>query len=929
MSTHEVLDTVSRHTALASPLDSSGRRRMLPGRLSRTMLAAAVCAGTAAWLSLGILAVIDAGGRRIGVLPPVWLLAVFVLLAIVSVAVARIPTRAGLLLFLSLLLLLPWLPLPVPDVFLVWTGPIVWLVWGAIGICMLATIALKIQTRGVALLRDARTAPTVAAMLAFGAFLAVQLGQGPSPTGDEPHYLVIAQSLLDDGDVKVANNYERGDYLRYYPGFLSPHFSRPGLNGELYSIHAPGLPVLVAPAFAVGGYRAVVVWVAALVALGSAFVWKAAYVFTRDAGAAWFGWAAVTLTVPVVLHGTLVYPDPVAGMLIAGGVLALVQASTREHETSTVTQAGDQHAAPWSPWGSCGLGLAVGFLPWLHTRLALPAAILGLVLVLRIGRGCRSGTHWRGLAAFGAPIALSVCGWLAFFRIAYGTFNPAAPYSDQLPIAIPNIASGLLGLIADQEFGLVPNAPISLLWLGGFWSLFKRDRRLCLELLLIVGPYAIASSGYPMWWAGASPPARLLVPTVFPAGIALAALWFGQDGRGRTISLTLLVASVLLAAVLAFGGDGGLAYNRGTGRALWLDWACLLVDLPRGFPSFFRTTSATTPVGSAIGNELVRPAVLWCIALLAGWNAFRAIDRRFPATQRVRVILAPACLLAAFAAGVAATWRGEGGAHLLPTRAQIGLLRGDDQRLRSLYVQPFPARAITAADARARLALTTSPLDAAPSGALLFLTEVPPGRYNVRVTLKPSARGALVLGVGRASVPVARWSLSAAPVDVSTLVLPVTASTVVVKGDEDATRSVEEVALVPIERMPQAGPTGARARDGARYGSVVVYAIDDRLWLEPNGFWIMGERQPEVVITTDKPASSIELDVRNIPTSNRVRLWAGRWSSERTLGPDEHWRVRVPIAGLGPAVVVGFKVERGVRTDRRDRRLLGCWVEVR
>lgn len=32
------------------------------------------------------------------------------------------------------------------------------------------------------------------------------------PGGDEPHYLVIAQSLWRDGDLDIFNNHQRGDY---------------------------------------------------------------------------------------------------------------------------------------------------------------------------------------------------------------------------------------------------------------------------------------------------------------------------------------------------------------------------------------------------------------------------------------------------------------------------------------------------------------------------------------------------------------------------------------------------------------------------------------------------------------------------------------------------------------------------------------------
>ena len=80
--------------------------------------------------------------------------------------------------------------------------------------------------------------------------------------------------LLKDGDLKIANNYERQDYLEYWRGSLHPHYSRPGVNGEQYSGHAPGLPALIAPAFAIGGYWGTVAWIGLLGALGSMFVWQ-------------------------------------------------------------------------------------------------------------------------------------------------------------------------------------------------------------------------------------------------------------------------------------------------------------------------------------------------------------------------------------------------------------------------------------------------------------------------------------------------------------------------------------------------------------------------------------------------------------------------------------------------------------------------------
>ena len=86
------------------------------------------------------------------------------------------------------------------------------------------------------------------------AFLASGLILPPQPfSGDEPHYLLITQSLLADGDIDVYNDYRLDRYRALYPGPLENHaFSGKEGPDHEYSRHLPGTSILVLPSYLAG-----------------------------------------------------------------------------------------------------------------------------------------------------------------------------------------------------------------------------------------------------------------------------------------------------------------------------------------------------------------------------------------------------------------------------------------------------------------------------------------------------------------------------------------------------------------------------------------------------------------------------------------------------------------------------------------------------
>src|SRR3970282_704451 len=85
--------------------------------------------------------------------------------------------------------------------------------------------------------------------------------------GDEPHYLLAAHSLVVDGDLDLRNNYGERHYASFYSEYyLNPHI-RVRADGRQVLTHNLGLSFIMAPAYAVGGFPAVLYFLAAVGAL--------------------------------------------------------------------------------------------------------------------------------------------------------------------------------------------------------------------------------------------------------------------------------------------------------------------------------------------------------------------------------------------------------------------------------------------------------------------------------------------------------------------------------------------------------------------------------------------------------------------------------------------------------------------------------------
>ena len=393
-------------------------------------------------------------------------------------------------------------------------------------------------------------------------------------SGDEPHYLVMAQSLWRDHDLELRDEYEGEEWSEFMPGPLRPHWGAPRADGRPYPAHSPGLPFLLAPVYALGGRAACVALVALLAAAAALVCRELALRATHDAEAAFAAWLAA-VGPPLFFYSFHLYTETPSA-LAAGLALLLLTGSP-------------------GATGAVLAALAASTLPWLHLKMIPAAAVLGLVAIVRL-RG-------QALAAFLIAAGTAAAGFALYHLSVFGVPSPLAVYGGSLPADAQAVSwRALAGLLLDRSFGLLPIAPIFVLALAGLPRVLKRPQTWPVALvgLSVLAPIV----SWRMWWGGQCPPARFLVPMLPLLAVAVATrVALGRNGLVRWSSGLLLIGSALAAFAVA-DPSARLLLNRGN-RPTRL-WAALSDGVPIGdyLPSLTHASQRDA-----------RVALVWIVAI--------------------------------------------------------------------------------------------------------------------------------------------------------------------------------------------------------------------------------------------------------------------------------------------------------------------------
>jgi hypothetical protein len=356
----------------------------------------------------------------------------------------------------------------------------------------------------------------------------------------------------------VLDEYAARTYADFYPYELHRHGRT--TEGRLNEPHGVGFPLLIAPAYAVGGVKGVELFLAAIAALAVALGYRLALRAAPDPWA--LGAAlAVGLSPPFLAYGSAVYPELAAGAALAGAALLAL----RVHERIARVEAFLCFAL-------------LGALPWLGTKFVPAGLVIGAVAASSLWRAQR-----RTLAVGAVELSLfSVALYVAFNEALYGGPTPYAAdvpgetaTDADFPGGYLERAYRLVALFIDRNYGLLRWAPVFVLAFGGLWWLWRSHRErlaqavpgvratllaatLCAAALgaqVLVAAF-VAPTMFGFWF----PPRHMLA--ALPLSLPLVAVGLRHLPRlGSALAVLTVAGSAWLYADLRWG-DGSLVTAR-------------------------------------------------------------------------------------------------------------------------------------------------------------------------------------------------------------------------------------------------------------------------------------------------------------------------------------------------------------------------------
>jgi glycosyltransferase involved in cell wall biosynthesis len=333
--------------------------------------------------------------------------------------------------------------------------------------------------------------------------------------GDEPHYLIVAESVIQDHDFKLDNNYASNPW-----GLQASHVVAGG--DGLYSAHGIGLPLLIAPFYHVGGLLLTQAFLSLLSALLVTYVYKSCLRMVTNREASFLAAAILGFASLLVPYSNQIFPEIPMALILVLSLYYLCVKPLNSLKGRYILL----------------LGALMGYSPLLKT----PYIAFAIPFTAYIAFTSRENRLQR-LTLYLTPIVVLGLVLAAYQQAAFGN-----PLKTPQTFQAGNVVDGLLGLMLDRNYGLFTYSPVLALSIAGLPRFYHASRRVFAVASTLFLTLYLTSSAWVSWHGGWSYPARLIIPVVPLAALPLA-YSIAQHRRRAWFKLLLYSFTVLSLAV--------------------------------------------------------------------------------------------------------------------------------------------------------------------------------------------------------------------------------------------------------------------------------------------------------------------------------------------------------------------------------------------
>jgi hypothetical protein len=313
------------------------------------------------------------------------------------------------------------------------------------------------------------------AFVLFALVSVVVYMRGIRLSGDEPHYIMITQSLVEDGDFDLKNNFEEKTYYKYLP--IDLRFHGGDYNGKYRSFHLPGVSFLLIPfywLFSVLGlgklippglyFRLAASVINAFFALGLFLVLKRKF---PDKDITRF-WLLFLIIFPLIFHSIHLYPElPTAALLIFTYFFTF-----------------------FNKKNYLLAGLLLSFIPWFHVKYIPPLLVLAVGILYHLFKPFKPFRPFERekiarLAQFVIFPVISFVLLVIYSKTLYGSYNPMDIFPKESYWGVSWLLrlKVFLAYFLDQRDGLLFYGPVFFLFFFSFKEKFQ-DKYLLLGIMV-------------------------------------------------------------------------------------------------------------------------------------------------------------------------------------------------------------------------------------------------------------------------------------------------------------------------------------------------------------------------------------------------------------------------------------------------------------